>query len=182
MNLYFRLLALRLRNRRRRALSVWETSRTPMRVAPTDLDLLRHVNNGKYLTMLDVGRMDLLTRSGLWAQVVQRGWYPVVAGQSITYRRSLTLGQAFDLYTRILGYQDRWVYVEQTFVRGNDVYARAIVRSRFLKKSGGSVDNDELRALTGEVPDDREIASWIGEWESAARIPEPPFVAPNNDE
>jgi acyl-CoA thioesterase FadM len=182
MNLYLRLMLLRLRNRHRRPLGIWDTSRTPMRVALTDLDLLRHVNNGKYLSMLDLGRMDLLTRSGLWGEVTARGWYPVVAGQTITYRRSLTLGQSFDLYTRILGYQDRWVYVEQTFCRGDVVHAQALVRSRFLKRNGGSVENDELRELTGEAPDDRAVPDWVSEWTARTRIADTSFTPTHRDD
>jgi acyl-CoA thioesterase FadM len=170
MNMYLRLLRLRAAARRRPALSVWDTARTPLRVGITDLDLLRHVNNGTYLTMLDLGRMDLLLRSGFWAQAVAAGWYPVVAGQTITYRRSLTLGQRFDLYTRILGYQDRWVYVEQTFCRGEVVHARAVVRTRFLRRGGGSVENEDLRALAGDPPDGREVPAWVQGWTDATRV------------
>ncbi|NCD21010.1 MAG: thioesterase, partial [Actinobacteria bacterium] len=55
MNLVFRLWWLRLRARRRGQLSVWDVARTPFRVLPTDLDLLFHMNNGKYLSILDLG-------------------------------------------------------------------------------------------------------------------------------
>ena len=93
MNLYWRMLLLRLRWLRARRLSIWDTARTPFRVVPTDLDLLLHMNNGKYLTLMDLGRMDLMVRSGMWAKLSARGWFPVVAGQTITYRKSLRLGQ-----------------------------------------------------------------------------------------
>ncbi|WP_316316330.1 acyl-CoA thioesterase, partial [Clavibacter michiganensis] len=83
---------------------------------PHDLDLFGHVNNGRYLTIMDVARLDLLVRSGLWSRIRARGWYPVVAGQTITYRRSLTLGQRFVVESRVLGTYDRWSYVEQTFL------------------------------------------------------------------
>lgn len=181
MNLYFRLLLLRLRSRKRARLSIWDTSRTPMRVTLTDLDLLRHVNNGKYLTMLDLGRMDLLMRSGFWARITQLGWYPVVAGQTITYRRSLTLGQRFDVYSRILGYHSRWVYVEQTFCRGETVYAQAIIRTRFLRSAGGSVELDEIRSIAGEAPDGREVPQWVRDWTDGSRVLDAPFRPERRD-
>ena len=179
--MYLRLILLRLRARTRARLSVWDTSRTPLRVSLTDLDLLRHVNNGTYLTMMDIGRMDLLVRSGFWARVQQLGWYPVVAGQTITYRRSLKLGQRFDLYTRILGYHERWVYVEQTFCRGETVYAHAIVRTRFLRSAGGTVDTEEIRAIAGEAPDDREVPAWVREWTAGSRVHDVPFRPERRD-
>ena len=60
MKLYLRLLHLWLLGRRRSRVSVMGPVRTPFRVWPTDLDLLRHVNNGVYLTIMDIGRLDLL--------------------------------------------------------------------------------------------------------------------------
>lgn len=171
MNLILRLLWLRLRARARGPLSVWDVARTPFRVLPTDLDLLLHMNNGKYLSILDVGRLDLLLRSGLWQVLTDRGWYPVVAGQTISYRRSLRLGQRFEVHTRVLGFDDRWGYIEQTFVVGTTIHAQAIVRTRFLKRSGGAVSHDELEEVAGPLVDHSAIPDWVLAWSAAARIP-----------
>ena len=170
MNLYVRLLLLVLRSRRRPRLSLWDTARTPFRVAPTDLDLLRHMTNGKYLTIMDLGRIDLMLRSGFWKKIKERGWYPVVAGQTITYRKSLRPGQRFDLYTRVVGFDDRWVYMQQRFCVGETVYAQAYVRARFLKRSGGSVEHEELLALAGDVPEDLEPPEWLVRWTASSRF------------
>lgn len=170
MNLLFRLLWLRLRGKSCDGLTLWDTASTPFRVAPTDLDLLRHMNNGKYLSILDVARIDLLTRSGFWAVLKERGWYPVVAGQTITYRKSLKLGQRFEVRTRIIGFDDRWGFIEQTFVSGETVYAQAIVRTRFLKRTGGSVDQHDLEQATGGFPDDLSVPEWMQAWSDASRV------------
>ncbi|WP_058726986.1 acyl-CoA thioesterase [Curtobacterium luteum] len=179
MNLYFRLLLLTLRtrltsSRRGRGTSLWDEARTPFRVAPTDLDPLRHVNNGKYLSLLDLGRYDLLTRSGFWRAASERGWYAVVAAQTITYKRSLTLGQRFVLRTRVLGMDERSVYMEQTFVRRDTVIARAVVQARFLHRDGGHVSPAELLAITGPAPRDLTVPSWVREWADAVRISSSP--------
>ncbi|WP_242089608.1 acyl-CoA thioesterase [Curtobacterium sp. DN_7.5] len=175
MNLYFRLLLLTLRTRtaRRRTgrgTSLWDEARTPFRVALTDLDPLRHVNNGKYLSLLDLGRYDLLTRSGFWQAATDRGWYAVVAAQTITYKRSLTLGQRFVLRTRVLAMDERSVYMEQTFVRRDGVIARAVVQARFLHRDGGHVTPAELLALTGAPPRDLTVPDWVRVWADAVRI------------
>lgn len=171
MNLYLRLLLLRLRilRGRRSRLGVWDTARTPFRVVPTDLDLLGHMNNGRYLTILDLGRMDLMLRSGFWGKITSRGWYPVVAGQTISYRKSLVLGQRFEVHSRILGMDERWNYLEQSFVVGDEVYAQALIRARFLKRSGGSVSSRELLDMVGEMPADRVLPSWISAWAEATK-------------
>lgn len=170
--MYLRLLWLHLTYRRRPRLRLWEDARTPMRVGLTDLDLLRHVNNGTYLTMMDLGRMDLMLRSGTWGLLKKAGWYPVVAGQTITYRRSLQLGQRFDLHTRILGIDGNWSYLEQTFAVGTTVHARAVVRARFLKRSGGTVSAAELEELLGGFPDHLDVPEHLRTWTATSAATE----------
>ncbi|WP_144761050.1 thioesterase family protein [Curtobacterium sp. 9128] len=170
MNLYFRLFLLRLRVRRGPRLSLWDEARTPFRVTLTDLDPLRHVNNGKYLSLLDLGRLDLMLRAGFWDALRDRGWFPVVAAQTITYKRSLTLGQRFDLRTRVLGVDERSVYLEQTFVRRGGVVARAVVQARFLRSGGGHVSPAELLDAVGGAPEDLALPAWVAAWASAVRI------------
>lgn len=170
MNLYFRLLLLWLRIRRRGVIGLWDTAKTPFRVVPTDLDPFGHMTNSRYLTIMDVGRIDLMMRSGFWSKMKEKGWYPVVAGQTITYKKSLQPWQRFELRTRVLGFDERWGYAEQTFCVGDVVYAQAFVRTRFLKRSGGSVEHDELEKVAGGFPIDREVPKWLVELTTATRI------------
>ncbi|MFV0287381.1 MAG: acyl-CoA thioesterase [Demequina sp.] len=171
MNLWWRLLLTRLRSRRRGALSLWSTAVTPFRVAPTDLDVLGHMNNGRYLTLMDLGRLDLMVRSGFWEDLERRGWFPVVAGQTITFRKELRLGQRFEIHSRILGLDDRWGYLEQRFCVGDTVHAHALVRTRFLKKSGGTVDHDELEEAVGGFPAHLRVEDWMRDWTRHTRVP-----------
>lgn len=170
MNLYFRLLALFLGLKRRPKLGIWDTGVTRFRVLPNDLDALGHMNNGRYLTIMDLGRMDLMIRSGYWRRLREAGWYPVVAGQTITYRRSLNPFQKYELHTRMLGHDPHGSYVEQTFCIGEEVYAKAYVRARFLKKSGGKVSDEEIHEFMGEdVPESSRIPEWVAAWGSQNR-------------
>lgn len=170
MNLYMRLLLMRLTTRRRGPMSLWDRGVLRFRVTPADLDFFMHVNNARYLSLMDLGRLDVLMRSGLWAKLHQQKWYPVVAGQTITYRRSLKLGQSFELHTHILGLDERWSYTEQTFISGGEVCAKALVRGRFLRRSGGSVDHDELEPVLGGFPPRERLPAWAAAWSAATRI------------
>lgn len=169
MNLYLRLIFFRLLSRRRSRLEMWDTAVTPFRVTPSDLDLLGHVNNSKYLAIMDLARIDLMMRSGWWDRFNRKGWFPVVAGQTITYRKSLKLGQRFQVESRIVGMDDRWFYVQQVFRSNSAVYAHAMVRARFLKKSGGSVEHDEMGLFLGGFPDWLDVPEWIGLWTAATK-------------
>ena len=169
MNLYLRLIFFRLLSRRRSRLTMWEAAITPFRVMPSDLDLLGHVNNAKYLAIMDLARIDLMMRSGWWDRFRHQGWYPVVAGQTITYRKSLTLGQRFEVESRVLGMDERWFYVQQVFRNEGTIYAHAMVRTRFLKKTGGSVEHAEMGEFLGGFPDGLDVPEWVGPWTAATK-------------
>ena len=179
MNLYFRMLWLSIRSRRWPRLGFFEVARTPFRVTLTDLDVLRHMNNGKYLTLMDLGRMDLMRRSGMWALLTARGWYPVIVAETITFRRSLELGERFTLETRLRGVDAKAVYLEQRFVVDGQIYAQAEIRGRFLKKSGGTVTITELSDMVGGLPGGLEVPPWITDWSEATALPPSRADAPN---
>lgn len=139
---------------------------TTMRVRPTDLDIYLHVNNGTYLQMMDVARTHYIADIGGLQRLKAKGWYPVVAAQTFTYRRSLTLGQRFTITTQVVGWDERVVYLEQLFTRGEQRYGRGLVAGRFLARgSGERIPAPQVVELLGggdvpapELPDD--VAGW----------------------
>lgn len=167
MNLYLRLLAFTLLTRRRSRVSPLGPVRTPFRVWPTDLDLLRHVNNGTYLTIMDVARLDLLARADIARKVRARGWYPVVVAETITFRRSLTLLQRFEIRTEVIGWDERSMFLSQDFERGGKVVATAVIRARFLGRDGERVTPTQVVELAGEVPARPELPAWVRDWAAA---------------
>jgi len=96
---------------------------------------------------MDLARIDLLMRSGLWDNFRRQRWFPVVAGQTITYRKSLKLGQGFIIESRVLGMDERWFYIEQVFHHEGAVCARALIRLRFLKRGVGYCGDDGVPAV-----------------------------------
>jgi acyl-CoA thioesterase FadM len=167
VNLYLRLLAFLLLTRRRSRVPVLGPVRTPFRVWPTDLDLLRHVNNGAYLTIMDIARLDLLSRAGLSREIRRRGWYPVVVAETITFHRSLTLFQRFEIRTECLGWDDRSIFLSQDFERDGRVIANAVIRARFLGRDGERVTPEQLIALAGDVGARPELPRWVQDWAAA---------------
>jgi acyl-CoA thioesterase FadM len=183
VNLVFRLLWLLLVARFRRRCDVLGPVRTPFRVLPTDLDVQRHVNNGIYFSLLDLGRTDLLVRSGLAGRVRERCWYPVVTAESIRFRRSLSLFQRFHVETRVVGWDETTVYLDQRFLRGDEEVASALVAGRFLGPAG-SVPPTELMALVGMKPGSPPpMPRWVQRLAEAqaALGTEPPVTAPAPD-
>jgi acyl-CoA thioesterase FadM len=167
MSLLLRLLLLLVSSRRRSRLHVLDTCVTPFRVWLNDLDALLHMNNGRYLTILDLARVDLMMRSGLWKHLKAQGWYPVVTLETIRFHRSLELGNRYDVETRVIGWDEKHIFVEQGFVRDDAQVALAVVRARFLKRSGGVVTTAELLQLSGITQPAPALPEWVARWSEA---------------
>lgn len=113
MNLWLRLLHLILASLFRVKLDlVKDVSRLMFRVWPHDLDTSLHMNNGRYWALMDLGRIDIMIRSGLWRPVLRHGWVPVVNAGQIRFRRELRPFQPFTLETRILTWFEGHVVIE----------------------------------------------------------------------
>ena len=168
VNLYWRLLWLLMRSRRRPRTVLWETTVTPFRVLPTDLDALGHMNNAKYFAFMDLGRLDQMFRGGFFAAVNARGWYSVVASQTIRYRSSLKPWHRFEVHTRVIGFDDKAMYIDSRFVRRGKVAAHAVAQARFLQKAGGDVTPAQLSELLPDMPE-LTLPAWVATWAGAVR-------------
>jgi acyl-CoA thioesterase FadM len=171
VNLYFRLLCLHLLSRLRTPCPLLGPCLTPFRVMPTDLDVLLHMNNGKYMSLLDLGRIDLLIRSGFLAALRGQGWYPVVAAEAIRFKRSLRLFQSFEIETRVIGWDHKVFALEQRFLHAGAEMASAVVWARILRRSGGGVAPNEVLANAGYSGPEIPLPEWASNWAEPHAIP-----------
>jgi len=169
----------RLGLRRNGTIGPQSVGRLRLTTLPTDIDFLGHMNNGRYASLFDLGRFDLLIRTGIWDAFMQRRWYAVVASETITFRKSLGLWQRFDIESRLMGHDDRSVYLMHRAVVDGEVYTEMIVRARFLKRSGGIVTHEELFEAVGRPDDLPEIATWVHDWAAASALPSTKAAAPS---
>lgn len=165
------ILSARRRVRRGKVLDPTSVGTITVTTLPTDLDILRHMNNGRYLSLFDLGRWDQLIRTGLFDAMKERGWYAVVSSETITFRRSLQLWQRFEVQSRFIGHDDKALFMEHRAVVDGEVYARAIVRARMLRRTGGTVSNEELFAAVGRPEGVPEIDPWVHDWAAASALP-----------
>ncbi len=115
------------------------------RVWPHDLDPSFHMNNGRYLTLMDLGRLDVLARSGLLRAAWRHGWTPIASGIQIRYRRELRLFQSFRIETRLVAWQTHLVVMEQRFVIETGSHAGQIAAVALFK--GGLYYRSERRFI-----------------------------------
>ncbi len=152
MNLWFRFLLYLLSIPRRPRIGAMGTSKLTFRVMPNDLDVNLHMNNGRYLTLMDLGRLDLIVSAGMAREVLRRGWRPVLGGAYITYRRELGPFQDFRLETRIVGWDERWFYMSQQFFRGDVLHAEGVVKALFVDKNGTVASQTVMTASDYDGP------------------------------
>lgn len=159
----WRFILTFIRGRNRDRVRPGETTEVTMRVMPMDIDFLMHVNNGTYLSYLDHGRMDMVFRNGMYELGRKNGWYGVVAGESIKFKKSLKLFDKFTVQTAGKGHDEKYFFIEHRIVCRGETMAKAIVKIRFLKRSGGTVAvKDILKELNVEL--ENNIESLSEEW------------------
>lgn len=151
MNLIFRMFLAIFYANRASVLHPMDISRVHMRVLPTDLDVQMHMNNGRYLSIMDLGRIDLMVRTGFWAIARKNGWFPVVGSVRVDYRRSLTVLQRYEMTSQIVGWDDRWIFLEQQFLSGGKLYARAVFKTMIRSKAGAVSCVEVMNAVGADI-------------------------------
>ena len=160
--------------RRAPKLSILEPHISTHRIWPVDLDPWRELNNGRTLTLFDLGRIPMSVRMGFKDVARARGWGITVAGNSTRYRRRVTLFTKLTQVSRVVGWDARCTYIEQSFWRGDDCTSHMLLRSAFISK-GGIVPPAEVLAALGQTQDSPPLPDWIGQWvEADAQRPWPP--------
>ena len=165
MHMILRTLLIFFTKRFAKKSSINEITEYSMRVLPTDLDLLMHVNNGVYFSLMDFGRWDMIFRNGVYDACVKENWYSVVASESIKFNKSLKLWDKFTIQTQIKGHDEKSFFIQQKFISYGKLMATGLVRVRVLKKSGGSVATSEVfNKLNQTLNSTSEELS--GEWQT----------------
>ncbi len=132
MNLYLRLLIVLIKTLFVRRRGLLESSRLRFRVWPHDCDLNFHLNNGRYLTFMDLGRIHLLGQIGLLAPLLRARWMPVLGAAEINFIRPLRPLRRFDLSTRLVTWDEKYFYIEQRFEADGRLCAIALVKGLFM--------------------------------------------------
>lgn len=179
MNLWLRLIWAVASWRTRSSLTIWDVGIRSFRVWPSDLDIFNHMNNGKYGSLQDLGRYDLMLRSGTWKKLRQLRWYPVVVAETMTFRKSLSPWQTFEIETQIAGWDAEGFLVDQRFTVAGEIYYQSWVRIRFLKNPRGIVTPEQVFAEFGRPSDDRQAPSWVHDWAKQTALPKGKEPAPS---
>ena len=159
MNLYWKLLGLIL------ARALWPKSQeftdpcvSNFRVGFWDLDLNFHMNNGRFLSVMDLGRLDMLMRTGNLGKLFKKGYYPVILSESIIFKKSLSYFNRYQLHTAVESWDRDFFYISQKFVKNEEISASANVRACFKKRGRkGIVPVTEIFSFLGEPHEEQNL-------------------------
>lgn len=162
---FFRVFLTLQRAKYRPKLDPLETAVLQQSVWLTDLDIYAELNNAKYLTLMELARWDMGVRTGLVELIKKHRWGLVVAGCSIRYRKRLRLFQKFDMHTRVVGADDRWVYIQQDIFRKGEQCTGALFRTAVTSRQGLVDPTRVFRELGVEqMP---AVPEWVKLWDES---------------
>jgi acyl-CoA thioesterase FadM len=151
MNLWFRLVYVFVLSLFRERLPAGKSvSSLRLRVLPNDLDINFHMNNGRFLTLCDLNRVDLFIRTGLLKTMVRRKWAPIIAEHTMTYRKPLRCFARFDVVMTLDRWDEKYFYMTHVFRRGDVIIAEGTSRGVVRSKQGVISPQEVLAAVEAD--------------------------------
>jgi acyl-CoA thioesterase FadM len=144
---------------------------------PWDIDLWMELNNGRTLTLYDLGRIPLVMRTGLLRVLARHRWGLTVAGSAVRYRRRIRPFDRFTMRSRLIGWDHRFLYAEQSMWRGDTCCGQAVFRLAVTAKTGIVAFPQVVEAFEGGLPK-MTLPDWVEAWIAAEDMrPWPPARA-----
>jgi acyl-CoA thioesterase FadM len=165
--LFFRFILATILGGLRPRIGMLDESRTRFTVLPHDCDLNFHLNAGRFISFMDVARMELLARMRLIRRLLKRGWRPVMGGIVVRYRRSILPFERFDIRSRVVGWDEKWFYLEHVVERKGVFYASAYVRTVIRSKERSLPPRDILALIHAEDMQSPPLPEFVVTWREA---------------
>ncbi|MEK9711527.1 MAG: thioesterase family protein [Thalassolituus sp.] len=113
------------------------------RVMPHQIDYNLHMNNAKYLTMLEGARWKLFRDNGWFKHLFDKRINLVVASLEITFIRELNLFTKYEIHSHLVTWDEKYIYFEQRLMVKGKLAGHALVKMAGVRKG--------KRALTPEI-------------------------------
>lgn len=156
-----RSIVLNTRNKIRKEfqpLPFLTTVKRSFRVGIFDIDFNLHINNARYMVFMERARWDHPVQTATWDVMFKNKLNPIIAGIEMGYIREIRFGVKFDVETRYLGWDEKYVYIEQRFVVGSNVHAYGLVKAVFFQN--------------GKLKKPADVAHYLGVEKHCEPLPE----------
>ncbi len=172
---FFRLARESFRNRKADPLPLLGTHEAEHICWPWDIDPWMELNNGRTLTLYDMGRVGLFLRVGAVAVMQENRWAGTVAGSSVRYRRRVRAFDRYQLRSRMIGWDKRFFYAEQSMWRKGDCTSHGLLRMAITDRNG-LVETAKVAEAFGHDGDSPGLPEWVRAWIAAEdKRPWPPM-------
>ena len=144
---------------------------------PWDLDIWLELNNGRAMTLYDLGRTMAAQRVGLIGAITRRKWAMTMAGSTVRFRRRIRGFEKFEMRSRAICWDDKFIYLEQSMWKKNGECASHVMfRSAVTGKSGIVPPAEVLREMGQGDVTSPPMPGWIRAWcQADAGRPWPPM-------
>ncbi len=119
------------------------------RVWITDQDMFLHMTNSRYLSFSDLGRLNLLIRTGLAKALKQNRWRLEICGQTRTITRMLKTPQAFEMACDLEGWTGHYLAFRHQFRRGEKLHAEVNTLMRVVAADGTPIATEKVLQVIG---------------------------------
>ena len=123
------------------------------RVSLFDLDEYFHMNNARYLTYMELGRFDLVIRSGFFRYALKNKIMAPVVNTTIIYRRSLQPFQKFSVSNQLVYWDETSMYVESVVMSRGKLYTLAIKEIRVVQNGNAVPLNRIIQGMGIDLPE-----------------------------
>lgn len=161
-----RIMKEGLRAKRMPPLGSLDTHVSYHRCWPQDLDVFMEMNNGRILTVLEIGRTGLAQRVGLLDAIRDNHWGLVVAGTSVRYRKRIKPFVKFRIVSRCCGWDDKFFYLENAAWIGDECAVQGLFRTAITDKNG-IVAPQKAFDHTGRDATPPRKPDWVEAWINA---------------
>jgi len=149
MNLFLRVVIVWLKSLFKPKIGLLDEYVTKFGVWFTDQDMLRHVTNSRFYSLVDVCVIDFFLRSGVVNILGRNKWTPVVIYKDMKFLKALRFPAKFQVRSQFLGWDDDAVIALHTFERGDAIIAQGYTVARFIDSRGKSLSTNDVAAAFG---------------------------------
>ncbi len=135
---------------------------------PWDLDGWLELNNGRTLTVYDLGRIPFGIRAGLFDAMARERWGLTIAGSVARYRKRVRIFDRLVMKSRLIGWDARFMYIEQAMFRPDgSCTSHAVFRSALTDNNGIVTTDRALVALGQPGAVSPALPEWVAQWIAA---------------
>jgi acyl-CoA thioesterase FadM len=113
---------------------------------------------------MDLGRIHLIGQIKLLSSLIKNRWMPVLGAAEINFIRPIKPLEKFSLTSRMLGWDEKYFYIEQRFtVEEDKLCAVSLVKGLFIA-GGEKLKPEDILRLVGQPPLAPELPDTIRQW------------------